>query len=126
MFWDGGPHEPGFSAERARLRPGVPVVRARGRLDRHTVDDLGHAVDRCLETTPWAVVIDLTRVTELRAGAVPKLGNLVERVRAGYVGLHFVTNGGAVDSLLGGTPSGDLILIHHSIGAVQRALGRQT
>ena len=124
MFWDGGLQEPEFSAEWARLRPGVPLVRARGRLDRATVHHLRRAVDRCLETMPWAVVVDLTRVTELRAGAVPKLGDMVEHARAEYIGLHFVTNGGAVDGLLTGPPTGDVLVIHHSIAAAQRALGR--
>jgi hypothetical protein len=125
MFWNAGPQEPEFSAEWARLRPGVPIVRARGRLDRTTVHDLRRAVDLCLESMPWAVVLDLTRVTELRAGALPKLGDLVRRARAEFVGLHFVTNGGAVDGLLTGPPSGDALVIHHSIAAAQRALGRQ-
>lgn len=125
MFWDADPWEPEFSAGWARLRPGVPIVRARGRLDRATAHDLRRAVDRCLETRPWAVVVDLTRVTELRAGAVPKLGEMVGRARADVIGLHFVTNGGAVDGLLTVPPNGDVLVIHHSIAAAQRALGRQ-
>jgi hypothetical protein len=125
MFWDAGPWEPEFSTEWARLRPGVPLVRARGRLDRATVNELRRTVDRCLETSPWAVVVDLTGVTELRAGAVPKLSDMVARARAEFVGLHFVTNGGAVDGLLTEPPAGDVLVIHHSVAAAQRALGRQ-
>lgn len=124
MFWDAGLQDPEFSAEWARLRPGVPIVRARGRLDRITVQDLRHVVDRCLATLPWAVVVDLRRVTELRAGAVPKLGEIVERARSSFVGLHFVTGGGAVDSLLDAAPAGNLLVIHDSVAAAQRALGR--
>jgi hypothetical protein len=127
MFWHAVPQsadEREFTVEWARLRPGVPIVRGRGRLDRASVGDLRRAVDRCLETAPWAVVVDLTGVAELRAGAVPKLGDMVERARADYVGLHFVTNGGAVDGLLGCPPSRVLLLIHHSIAAAQQALGR--
>lgn len=124
MFWDAGRQEPEFSAEWARLRPGVPIVRARGRLDRTTVHDLRRVVDRCLATLPWAVVVDLKRVAELRAGAVPRLGDMVERARADFVGLHFVTGGGAVDGLLTGAPLGNLLVIHDSVAAAQRALGR--
>jgi hypothetical protein len=127
MFWDAAPRaadEPVFTVEWGHLRPGVPIVRGRGRLDRATVDDLRRAVDRCLKTAPWAVVVDLTHVTELRAGAVPKLRDMVELARADYVGLHFVTNGGAVDGLLGSPPCPVLLVIHHSIAAAQRALGR--
>ncbi|WP_143517444.1 hypothetical protein [Pseudonocardia sp. MH-G8] len=77
-----------------------------------------------MATMPWAVVVDLTRVTELRAGAVPRLGALVERVRAEFVGLHFVTNGGAVDGVLTVAPAGKRIIVHHSIAAAQQALTR--
>jgi anti-anti-sigma regulatory factor len=127
MFWDVSPPpapQPEFSAESARLRPGVPVVRARGRLDRATVGELRRAVDRCLRSTPWAVVVDLTGVTELRAGAVPKLGDLAGQTRAECVGLHLVTNGGAVDGLLEAAAASGLLVIHHSMAAAQRALGR--
>ncbi|GAA0923804.1 hypothetical protein [Pseudonocardia zijingensis] len=127
MFWDANPRaadEPEFTVEWARLRPGVPIVWGRGRLNRATVDDLRRAVDRCLETGPWAVVVDFTRVTELRAGAIPKLGEMAERARADHVGLHFVTNGGALDGLLDRPPSGVLPAIHRSVAAAQLALGR--
>jgi anti-anti-sigma regulatory factor len=124
MFWDADLEVPEFGAERARLQPGVPLVRARGRLDRITARDLRRVVEQCLATTPWAIVIDLTHVTELRASALPKLGRMVEHVRAEFVGLHFVTNGGAVDGLLAGPSAGKGLVIHHSIAAAQLALGR--
>jgi hypothetical protein len=72
MYWDAvrpPALEPEFTVECGRLRPGVPVVRARGRLNRVTGVELHRAVHRCLEASPWAVVVDLTEVTELRVGA---------------------------------------------------------
>ncbi|WP_170231142.1 STAS domain-containing protein [Pseudonocardia kunmingensis] len=113
-----------FTVECGRLRPGVPVVRARGRLDRVTGGELRRAVDRCLEASSWAVVVDLTEVTELRVGAVAKLARMAEHVRTDCIGLHIVTKGGVVDGLLAGGPFGDRLVIHHSIAAVQGALGR--
>ncbi|WP_143517527.1 hypothetical protein [Pseudonocardia sp. MH-G8] len=102
----------------------MPVVRARGRLDRVTGGELRRAVDRCLKDLPRAVVVDLTGVTELRAGAVAKLARMAEHVQTDCIGLHFVTKGGVVDGLLAGGPFGDRLVIHHGIAAVQGALGR--
>jgi anti-sigma B factor antagonist len=129
MYWDAtrpSVHDENFSARIGELRPGVRVVNAQGRLDRATVGELRLAIDLCLDTSPWAVVVDLTALNEVRAGAVPTLVEVARRASAAYVGLHFVTSGGAVDHVLSGAPAGDMLVIHHSVAAAERALGRRS
>jgi ABC-type transporter Mla MlaB component len=129
MHWDATrpPFEvSGFAVDTGRLRPGVPIVRARGRLDRATVGRLWMALDHCLDAAPWAVVVDLTALSEIRAGAVPTLVDVARRAAADGIGLHFVTAGGAVDQVLGGPPGADLLVIHHSVAAAESALGRRS
>jgi hypothetical protein len=57
---------------------------------------------------------------------VPTLVEVARRAAAAYVGLHFVTAGGAVDHVLSAAPAGDMFAIHHSVPAAERALGRRS
>ena len=126
MYWDATrppAQEPEFVTETGRLRPGVPIVHARGTLDRTTVGELRRAVGLCLATSPWAVVVDLTALSELQPGALPGLVDVARRARCGHVGLHLVTAGGAADDVLGAVPPCDRFTVHRSVPAAEQALG---
>ena len=125
MYWDSSRppvHGRDFAVDTGSLRPGVPMVRAHGRLDRATVGELWTAIDRCVDASPWAVVVDLTGLSELRAGAVPKLVDVARRAAAAQIGLHFVTTGEVVDQVLAGPPADGLLVVHHSVEAAENAL----
>ena len=78
---------PTFAVETDLLRPGVPRLQARGRLSLATVDELQVAVERCLHPSPWAIVVDLTGLSELQPDAVSALVGLACRAgRAGSTG----------------------------------------
>ena len=118
-----GSRLPACTVEAGHLRPGIPVLRARGRLDRATVGELRLAVEQCLNASPWAIVVDLTALSELRLSAVPTLVDLAGRAGCADIGFYLVTAGGAVDRVLGGAPAGNLFDIHHSVRSAERALG---
>jgi hypothetical protein len=111
-----------FVVETDQLRPGVPILRVRGVLNRATITELRRAAERCLRMSPWALVIDLTGLLELRPAAVPTLAALADRAGRADIGLYFVTAGAPVDAVLEGGPDGDLFDIHHSFGSAERAL----
>lgn len=113
---------PAFAVEIDLLRPAVPRLQARGRLSSATVDELQAAVERCLHPSPWAIVVDLTGLSELQPAAVSTLVVLARRAGRADIGLYFVTSGGAVDHALTSAPSGDLFDIHNSVGSAERAL----
>jgi anti-anti-sigma regulatory factor len=117
---------PVFAVETDLLRPGVPRLQARGRFSPATVDELQVAVERCLHSSPWAIVVDLTELSELQLAAVSTLVVLARRAGRADIGLYFVTSGGAVDHVLTSAPNGDLFDIHHSIGSAERALCMST
>ena len=118
--------EQAFVVETDQLRPGVPLVRARGRVDLAAAAALASVVHQCLDRSPWAVVLDLSAVLELRAGAVEPLVDLAYRAGTGDIGLYVVTAGGAVDQVLGGGQVDGLFDIHHSIDSADRAMGGRT
>ena len=124
MHADGA--QPTFAVETDLLRPGVPRLQARGRLSQATVDELRVGVERWLRSSPWAIVVDLTGLSELRLAAVSTLVDLARRAGRADIGLYFVTSGGAVDHVLTSAPSGDLFDIHHSVGSAERALCMNT
>ncbi|MFC5237385.1 STAS domain-containing protein [Pseudonocardia zijingensis] len=111
-----------FAVEIDLLRPGVPLLQARGRLSPATVDELQAAVERCLDSSPWAVVTDLTGLSELQPDAVATLVALARRAGRADIGLYFVTRGGAVDHALISAPGGDMFDIHDSVASAERAL----
>jgi anti-anti-sigma regulatory factor len=118
-------HEPTFTVATSPLRPGVPIVRVRGRLNSATAGELMLVAGRCLDTSPWALVIDLTGLSDLRAGAVSTLVDLAKRAGPADIGLYLVTSGGAVDLMLDAEAAG-LFDIHHSVESAVRALGARS
>lgn len=113
---------PTFAVETDLLRPGVPRLQARGRLSPATVDELQVGLERCLYPSPWAIVVDLTGLSELQPDTVSTLVVLACRAGRADIGLYFVTSGGAVDEALTSGAGGNLFDIHHSIGSAERAL----
>ena len=118
--------EQAFVIEADQLRPGVPLVRARGRIDPAAATTLGSLVHQCFDRSPWAVVLDLSGVSELRAGAVQSFVDLAYRAGTADIGLYVVTGGGAVDQVLSGGEVDGLFDIHHSIHSADRAMGGRT
>jgi hypothetical protein len=57
--------QPTFGVEAEQLRPGVPLVRVRGRLDLPAADSLRLVVDKVLDDRPWAVVLDMSGLVEM-------------------------------------------------------------
>jgi anti-anti-sigma regulatory factor len=108
------------------LLPGVPLVRVRGRLDLPAAAKIRLAVHEWLDRSPWAVVLDLSALSELRVGAVQPLVDLAYRAGMADIGLYLVTAGGAVDQMLRNREADDLFDIHHSIGSAELALGRKS
>jgi anti-anti-sigma regulatory factor len=114
--------EPRFEVETEPLRPGVPIVRVRGRLDSATAGELLQVAGRCIDASPWAIVVDLTTVSELRAASVLTLVDVAHRAGIADIGLYIVTSGGAVDHVLDAETVG-LFDIHHSIDSAVQAMG---
>ena len=115
--------QPAFAVETGLLRPGVPVVQARGRLNRATAVELRSAVERCFDTSPWAVVVDLTGLSAMRPTAMSTLAGLAERAGGADIGLLFVTDGNVVDDVLTADPRAELFDVHHTVRSAERALG---
>jgi anti-anti-sigma regulatory factor len=115
-------HEQGYQVEVGSLRPGVPMVRVRGRLDAGAAADLKSVVGERLGASPWALVVDLTDVAELRAAAVTALADLAARAGTADIGLYVVTSGGAVDVVLDDGEANGLFDIHHCVESADRAL----
>jgi anti-anti-sigma regulatory factor len=119
-----GVGRPDFAVETGHLRPAVPIVRVRGRLDGAGAADLGHALGRCLDESPWAIVLDLSEVADLRPDAVPALIDVAYRAGRADIGLYLVTSAGA-DWILGDSETAELFEICYSIDEAERALGGQ-
>jgi hypothetical protein len=118
--------QPTFDVETDQLRPGVPLVRVRGRLDLPAAATLRVVVHEALDQSPWAVVLDMSRLVEIRAGAVQPLLELAYRAGMTDIGLYLVTPGGVVDHVLGSGQTEGLFDIHHSLGSAERALGTKS
>jgi hypothetical protein len=115
--------QPAFVVETEQLRPAVPLVRVRGRLDLPAAATLRLVVHEVLDHRPWAVVLDLSGLVEILVGAVEPLVDVAYRAGMADIGLYLVTAGGAVDHVLGSGRTDGLFDIHHSIGSAERALG---
>jgi anti-anti-sigma factor len=111
-----------FVVETDQLRPGVPLVRVRGRLDLAAADTLRLVVDECLDHSPWAIVLDLSALVELRDGAVQALVDLACRAGQADIGLYLVTTDTVVENVLDDGETKDLFDIHHSIESAERTL----
>jgi anti-anti-sigma factor len=111
-----------FVVETDQLRPGVPLVRVRGRLDLAAADTLRLVVDECLDHSPWAIVLDLSALVGLRDGAVQALVDLACRAGQADIGLYLVTTDTVVENVLDGGETKDLFDIHHGIESAERTL----
>jgi anti-anti-sigma factor len=115
--------QPTLGVEAEQLRPGVPLVRVRGRLDLPAADSLRLVVDKVLDDRPWAVVLDMSALVEMGGGAVQPLVELAYHAGKTDIGLYLVTAGGAIDHVLGNGQTEGLFDIHHSLESAERALG---
>jgi len=115
--------QPTFRVETGQLRPGVPLVRVWGWLDGPAGVGLRLILDRCLDGSPWAVVVELSALSGSRAAAASPLVEIASRAATTDIGLYLVTTGGAVDRVLGDRETGELFDIHHSVESVERTLG---
>jgi anti-anti-sigma factor len=111
-----------FVVETDQLRPGVPLVRVRGRLDLAAAETLRLVVDECLDHSPWAIVLDLSALVGLRDGAVQALVDLAYRAGLADIGLYLVTTDTVVENVLDDGETKDLFDIHHSIESAERTL----
>jgi anti-anti-sigma regulatory factor len=115
--------QPTFVAESDQLRPGVLLVRVCGWLDRPAAARLRVILDGCLDSSPRAVVLDLSALSGLGPDAVPPLVEIAFRAGTTDIGLYLVATGDAIDHVLRDGETSDLFDIHRGIGSVERALG---
>jgi anti-anti-sigma factor len=106
----------------SHLRPGVPCVHARGRLDHATAPGFQQFVLEQLVATPWAIVLDLSALSALTHSAVRALVELACRAGEADIGLYLVVAAGPVGQAFAAAGVRRLFEIHDSSDSALRAM----